>query len=132
MTNNRKNIEQHALHLKKRLQKDPSFHTDYTTFMNDLVAKGYVGRLPESELERSVGKVWYITHHGVYHPAKGKIKVVFDCGTSFQGTSLNAQLLDGPDLTSSLIRVVTRFRISGKIQLKMLSCLGFTGGLIGI
>lgn len=29
---------------------------------------------------------------------------------SFQGTSLNAQLLQGPDLTSSLSGVVTRFR----------------------
>ncbi len=35
---------------------------------------------------------------------------VFDCGATFQGTSLNTQLLQGPDLTSSLIGVITRFR----------------------
>ena len=110
MPNNKKIIEQRALHLKKRLQKDSSFHADYMAFMNDLVAKGYAERVPEEDVERSDGKVWYIPHHGVYHPKKGKIRVVFDCGVSYQGTSLNAQLLQGPDLTSSLIGVVTRFR----------------------
>lgn len=94
----------------KRLHKDLPFHAHYTAFMNDLIAKGYAERVPEGELERSDGKVWYIPHHGVYHPTKGKIRVVFDCGASFQETSLNAQLLQGPDLTSSLIGVVSRFR----------------------
>ena len=51
-----------------------------------------------------------LPHHRVYHPTKRKIRVVFDCGARYQGTSLNAQLLQGPDLTSSLIGVVTRFR----------------------
>eukprot|EP00064_Thunnus_orientalis_P017678 superscaffoldBa00003823_g17764 len=110
MPNNKKIIEQRALHLNKRLQKDSSFHADYMAFMNDLVAKGYAERVPEEDVEHSDGKVWYIPHHGIYHPTKGKIRVVFDCGASFQGTSLNAQLLQGPDLTSSLIGVVTRFR----------------------
>lgn len=36
--------------------------------------------------------------------------MVFDCGATFQATSLNAELLQGPDLTSSLIGVMTRFR----------------------
>lgn len=110
MPNNRKIVEQRASCLKRRLQKDSSFHADYTAFMNDLVTKGYAERVPEEELERCDGQIWYIPHHGVYHPTKGKIRVVFDCGASFKGTSLNAQLLQGPDLTSLLIGVVTRFR----------------------
>ncbi|XP_042264714.1 uncharacterized protein LOC121895540 [Thunnus maccoyii] len=111
MQNNKKIIEQRALHLNKRLQKDSSFHADYMAIMNDLVAKGYAERVPEEDVEHSDGKVWYIPHHGIYHPTKGKTRVVFDCGARFQGTSLNAQLLQGPDLTSSLIGVVTRFRV---------------------
>ncbi|KAK0152712.1 hypothetical protein N1851_005755 [Merluccius polli] len=93
MPNNRKIIEQRALHLKKRLQRDFSFHAEYTAFVNNLVAKGYAERVPEEDLELSDGRVWYILHQGVYHPTKKKIRVVFDCGASFQGTSLNAQLL---------------------------------------
>lgn len=38
------------------------------------------------------------------------MRVVFDCGASFRGTSLNSQLVQGPDLTSSLVGVITRFR----------------------
>lgn len=36
--------------------------------------------------------------------------MVFDCGATFKGTSLNSQLLQGPNLTSSLLGVLTRFR----------------------
>lgn len=36
--------------------------------------------------------------------------MVFDCGEEYQGTSLNDQLLQGPNLTNSLIGVLLRFR----------------------
>ena len=50
-------------------------------------------------------------HHGVYHPKKSeKIRVVFDCSAKFEGTSLNDQLMQGPDLTNSLVGVLTQFR----------------------
>lgn len=35
---------------------------------------------------------------------------MFDCVASFQGKLLNTQLLQRPNLTSSLIGVMTRFR----------------------
>lgn len=66
--------------------------------------------MPEHQLERSDGKVWYIPHHGLYHPKKGSLRVVFDCGAELRGKSLNSQLLQGPYLTSCLLGVLTRFR----------------------
>ncbi|XP_058624342.1 B-cell receptor CD22-like [Onychostoma macrolepis] len=73
-----------------------------------MVNQGYAEKVPT--LERHDGKVWYIPHHGVYHPRKDKLRVVFDCGAEFKGTSLYYQLLQGPNLTSSVIGVLLRFR----------------------
>ena len=110
MPNNKKIVEQRLQLLKRKLKKDPAFFNDYYTFMNELFVKNYAEKVPDEERIRNDGKVWYIPHHGVYHPVKRKLRVVFDCGATYQGTSLNAQLLQGPDQTSSLIGVVTRFR----------------------
>jgi len=54
----------------------------------------------------------YLPHHPVQHPHKPeKVRVVFDCGAKYLGSSLNAQLLKGPDFMSSLVGVLTRFRL---------------------
>ncbi|KAL3979219.1 Rab5 GDP/GTP exchange factor [Sarotherodon galilaeus] len=100
MPDNRAIAEQRALGLKKRFIRDKDFHKDYTAFVTDLISRGYAKRVPVAELEHSDGKLWYIPHHGVYHPTKGKMR----------GVSLNAQLLSGPDLTNGLVGVLTRFR----------------------
>lgn len=78
--------------------------------MRDIIDKGYAEKIPAEQLSRSDGRVWYIPHHGVYHPKKKKIRVVFDCTATYQGVSLNEQLLQGPDLTNNLIGVPLRFR----------------------
>lgn len=49
-------------------------------------------------------------HHVVQHPRKGTLRVVFDCGATFRGVSLNTELLQGPNLTSTLLGVLMRFR----------------------
>ena len=52
----------------------------------------------------------YILHHAVYHPGKsGKICVVFNCNTKFEGKSINKDLLPGPDLTNQIVSVLVRF-----------------------
>lgn len=59
----------------------------------------------------SVGAIWYLPHHPVLNTNKpGKVHVVFDCAAKLQGTSLNDQLLEGPDLTNNLVGILMCFR----------------------
>lgn len=110
MPNNRDAAVQRALTLKKKLSRNQDFHKEYSDCITDILEKGYAVKVPETQLKRQDGKVWYIPHHGVYHPQKKKLRVVFDCAASYQGVSLNQKLLQGPDLTNTLIGVLTRFR----------------------
>ncbi|XP_071094674.1 uncharacterized protein [Haliotis cracherodii] len=97
--------------LKRKFNKDQKFSDDYKTFMEDILAKGYAEKVPIEELEGQTGKVWYIPHHGIYHPRKiSKIRVVFDCTASYQGVSLNNMLIQGPNSTNNLLGILLRFR----------------------
>ena len=76
----------------------------------------------------NIGRVNYEVHHGVYHPEKpSKIRVVFDCAR-YAGTSLNQNLLQGPDLMNSLVIVLCRFRQEAVVSpVKLNQC--FTNSL---
>ena len=113
LPNNRAMAERRLKFLKKRLDKDPQLLKNYSNYIDDLVKKGYARKIPEERLTPKNGNVWYLPHHPVFHPQKpGKTRVVFDCSAKFEGTSLNDELLQGPDLTNSLTSVLTRFRQS--------------------
>ena len=58
------------------------------------------------ERDEDQNKTWYIPHHCT----KGKFRIIFDCAGQFGGTSLNKQILQGPDNANNLIGVLTRFR----------------------
>ena len=93
--------------LKKRFVKDQNFFKGYNNFMEDLFQKGYAEKSPNA----SDGNKSYISHHGMYHPAKpGKIRVLFDYSVEYLGYALNNQLIPGPDLTKQTVGVLIRFR----------------------
>ncbi|XP_062566787.1 uncharacterized protein LOC134229094 [Saccostrea cucullata] len=110
MPNNRKQAEQRLNSLAKKLCSDSEFHDNYKAFMDKIISEGYARKVPIEDLNQDDGHVWYLPHHGVLHPKKKKLRVVFDCAARFQGTSLNEQLLQGPNLTNTLIGTLMRFR----------------------
>ena len=109
---NNKLLAAHRLNLlKRRLQKDSDLYKKYVTFMNDLFSKEYAEDVLDQSDSSSCGKTWYLPHHPVISVKKpDKVRVVFDCSSVYRGVSLNDCLLSGPDLTSSLIGVLERFR----------------------
>ena len=107
LPDNRQQAIQRCLSLKKRLKKDSQFHQDYALFMDNLFEKGYAQEVSNTDQGEDS---WFLPHHGVYHPTKKKIRVVFDCAASHRGQSLNGNLISGPDETSSLLGVLLRFR----------------------
>ena len=107
-----KSLALHRLdYLKRRLKRDEIYRDHYCSFMKDMIEKSYAERVPAESIDRNDGRVFYIPHHGVYNPNKpGKIRVIFNCSAQFKGESLNRHLLQGPDLTNTLVGVLCRFR----------------------
>ncbi|CAH8485099.1 unnamed protein product [Dicrocoelium dendriticum] len=96
--------------LKKRLLKNAALRQAYTKAVEEYIFRGYAELAPVQE-QQIKGETWYIPHHSVSHPRKpGKVRVVFDCQASYRGTSLNQQLLSGPDMSNSLVGTLLRFR----------------------
>ena len=65
--------------LKERLESSETYRQHYMEFMNKVMDSGYAEKVPEEEVTATDRKpIWYIPHHGVYHPKKpNKIRVVF-------------------------------------------------------
>jgi hypothetical protein len=120
LPDNRKVAEDRLLVLKRKFQKDQEYCKEYVDFMNSIIDAGEAEKVSTCS-SCKVGQMWYIPHFGVRHPKKKKLRVVFDCSVKFQGSSLNDNLLQGPDMMNSMIGILLRFRkdqvaILGDIQ----------------
>ena len=111
LPNNKMMAERRALLRKRRLMMDEDLLEKYRTTMNDYIQNGHAEMVPEEELNTRDRPVWFLHHHPVTHPLNpDKVRVVSDCAAKFGQTSLNQQLLQGPDQTNPLVGVLSRFR----------------------
>ena len=108
LPNNRSQAVQCLHGLKKRLKVTCSIMpSTYFSVISEIIEKGYARKVSAKELSPEEGKVWYLSHHRVYHPKKpGSLRVLFDCSAQ----ELNDHLLQGSDLSSKITGVLTRFR----------------------
>ena len=106
--NNSRLAESRLVGIKRRMLRDKQFAMHYKGFMEELLLKGYAR---ESTKSPNDGQVWYLPHHGIYHPSKlNKIMVVFDCSMEYKGSCLSKELLPVSDLANHLIDVLLRFK----------------------
>jgi hypothetical protein len=110
MPNNRNYALKRLQSNKRKMEKCDEYKQSITSFLSDLLEKGFAKKSADSPKERS----WYILHHGVWQESKKKYRLVFDCSARYLSRSLNDELLQGPDLTNLLFGVLIRFR-QGKI-----------------
>ena len=84
---------------------------EYQEGIQAMIDNGYAEKVPKEQLKGEFGKVWYLPHHGVRHPVKKKLRIVFDCAAKQGGLSFNDACLSGPDLVNRLTNVLLRFRL---------------------
>ena len=97
--------------LKRKIQRDPVFHSQYSSVAEKYRTEGSSRQVPDEELAK-LDPIWYLTHHAVWHLRKPEEpRVVFDCFSKSGGTSLNEQLMRGPENTSTIMGVILRFRV---------------------
>ena len=108
--------------LEKKLNRNPELAERYRKTIDMDMEKGYIKKLTKEETTAPVMRKWYLPHHPVLNPKKPeKVRRVCDAAAKFQGSSLNSQLLSGPDLLNNLVGIFMRFReekvaLSGDIE----------------
>ena len=104
--------EKRLAQLEKNLDRNEEKAKAYYTTMDSYIYKGYAKKLSNVEVAFEPENTWFLPHHAVTNPNKpGKTRLVFDEAASYKGTSLNDQLVTGPDLLNSLVGVIMRFRL---------------------
>ena len=104
LPNNREMAVKRLLSMKRKFIADPNLHQKYSQKMDDYIKNGYAIAVSDN----APSGANYIPHHCT--SVTTKFRVVFDCSAKFRGLSLNDCLLQGPDLTTSLLGVLLRFR----------------------
>ena len=84
----------------------------YNDAIEEYIVKGWACSLSGEELNQDTKPVYYLPHHGVYHPDKpsAPLGVVFDPACKYQGVSLKSFLCKGPCLIGNLLGVILSFR----------------------
>ena len=96
----------------KRLKTNPEKLNLTLDVMQKYISAGHVEEIPTSQSTPPPRKSWYIPIFPVSHPKKKKVRIVFDSSACYNGTSLNQQLLQGPDVNNLLRTVLFTFRLS--------------------
>ena len=112
LTYNRELAVSRLISMEKKFRSNHDFAKLYRDQIEEYIKLGDARKLTNKEKQQTTAVTNYIPHHGVLNPNKpGKVRVVFDAAAKFKNTSLNDNLLTGPDLLNNLITVLCKFRL---------------------
>ena len=97
---------------ERRFVHHPEYAQKYHDVIQDYVSLGHARYLSKEEADTRSDRTWYLPHHGVISATSTttKVRVVFDGAAEFQGTSLNDNMIRGPNLLNNLHGVALRAR----------------------
>ena len=111
LANNREMALWRLQSLRTKLLCKPELHAQYCASIKDMIDRHFAEPVASDMSNDNTKLRWYLPHHAVHNVNKpGKIRVVFDCSARYHGTSLNENVMPGPDLTNRMIGVLIRFR----------------------
>ena len=111
LPDNRHQVYYRTKNTLNRLTKDTVKLGQCITVMQKYLDAGHVEAVPDDEFEpKRNGKAYWLPIFPVTHPKKGKVRLVFDSSATFSKTSLNDQLIPGPDVNNKLKDVLVGFR----------------------
>ena len=90
---------------------DDDLKQKYANFINDLLDKGYAPAVPDQQLSCNDENIWYLPDDSVVNTKKPeKVRILYDCDAKYHGESLNDKIMQGPNLTSSLVGLLLILR----------------------
>ena len=99
-----------SVNMLKRLKTKPQPLEACLASMGKSISEGFIEEVPAGELSGPEGRRWFLPIFPVHQPRKNKVRIVYDASAKFKGTSLNDNLLSGPNLNNDLRGVLQRFR----------------------
>lgn len=95
--------------LENKLLKDEKLFHTFVQTIESYADKGFISKIDKSSSGHQ--RVWYLPTFPVFNKNKpGKCRIVWDAAAKSHGVSLNSMLHKGPDLLSSLLAILYKFR----------------------
>lgn len=94
--------------VERKMAKDAAYAKRYADRIDHLLLNDFAKEL--TDISPTTPRTYYLPHFGVDNPNKNKLRLVFDAAYKTKGKSLNDYLHTGPDLLTSLLGIMLRFR----------------------
>ncbi|XP_036346934.1 uncharacterized protein LOC118756274 [Rhagoletis pomonella] len=95
--------------LEEKMIRDPKLMDFLSNKISSYEEKGYIRKLKKGESIVSE-KTWFLPIFTGANKNKNKTRIVWDAAAAVENVSLNSYLMSGPDLLTSLIGTLMRFR----------------------